>query len=137
VTDESPVWLTPAEVRAEVSALRRIRAFTNADLARAVLGDAFTQSRYQLVGKFLNTGGEFGGANQDVYAPMARYVEKCRVALGKPKSKKRVALEAETKPGRQPFLGSDPNRKYLAPASAKLFLKKYHIGRTVIGGDWY
>ena len=74
------MWLTPAEVRAEVSALKRARAFTNADLARAVLGDAFTQSRYQLVGKFLNTGGEFGGANQDVYAPMARFVEKCRGA---------------------------------------------------------
>ena len=101
VADDSPVWLTPAEVRAKVSALKRARAFTNADLARAVLGDAFTQSRYQLVGKFLNTGGEFGGANQDVYAPMARFVEKCRVALGKPKSKKQLALEAETQPGRR------------------------------------
>lgn len=126
-----PVYMTPKEVRAEISKLKSKYKMSNADLARAVWPTTAsgTSQPGAAVGNFLNKGGEFGGEDMCFYKPCARYCEAMRVHLGLPKSKKRKQLEAETLPGRQPFLGLNPNKKYLmAPG--------WTFGKDAMGRDF-
>ena len=108
------VYLTPKEVRAEISKLKTKFKMSNADLARAVWPEkAGSQTNpATAVGNFLSKVGEFGGDKMEFYKPCARWLEAMRVHLGIPKTKKRKRLDEETKPGREPFLGINPNKKY-------------------------
>jgi len=100
VLEDDRVFLTPAEVRKGLLDVRREYACTDTELSKkcgAPNGNA--------VCRFMNMGGEFGGEKQDMYFLGARFLEMLRVHLGKPKSKMRLALEKETRPDEQPFLG--------------------------------
>ena len=128
--NSSDVYLNPKEVRAEVSALKTRYKCTNAELAKAVWPEkaASTANPAAAVGRFLSQGGEFGGEEMDFYRPCALFCEKMRVFENRPKSKKRKALEEEAEEtGRAPFLGLNPNKKYLmAPGMG---FKKDELGR--------
>ena len=68
------------------------------------------------VSNFMKQGGQYGGANNDSYHDLADFVEKLRIATGKPKSRKRKLLETETRADSQPFLGVNPDKKmWIAP----------------------
>jgi len=100
VLEDDRVFLTPAEVRKGLLDVKREYACTDTELSKkcgAPNGNA--------VCRFMNMGGEFGGEKQDMYFLGARFLEMLRVHLGKPKSKMRLALEKETRPDEQPFLG--------------------------------
>jgi len=92
---------------------------------------------YQSFCIFCKAGGEFGGEGNQAYHPAADLVEKFRIAQGKAKSKKRMALEEEMKSGRggrdgQPFLGVNPDQKFLCLASSRPVKAKDELGRTVV-----
>jgi len=126
VPDSSDIYLTPQEVRKELSSLCGSYACTQADIAKAAgAPNANSMSR------FMSAGGEFGGQDQDFYSMAALYVEKMRVHLGKPKSKKRKALEQEQQPGKRPFLGVDVAQKVWCMAGAVPCKCKDDLGRTV------
>ena len=126
VLESSEIYLTPQEVRKELSNLSGTYACTQADIAKAAgAPNANAMSR------FMSAGGEFGGQDQDFYSMAARYVEKLRVQLGKPKSKKRKALEQEQQPGKRPFLGVDTSQKVWCFAGSEPCKGKDDLGRTV------
>ena len=130
--DEENVWMIPKEVRAEISALKRRYNFTNAELAKACgCADGSSQPGAR-AGRFLSATGDFGGESQDFYRPAAMFVEKMRVYENRPKSKKRKDLEAdaEEQPGKRPFLGLNPDGKYLCMAGSVMV--KDSLGRRVI-----
>lgn len=106
------VWLTPGEVRKELNIVMKNHGTTVAALARLVEKDLTAAN----VRNFLKAGGEFGGQKQVAYEPLAHLAERLRILLGKPKSKKRKALEAEVAAGLpRPKLGLDPKGEYLTP----------------------
>ena len=87
--DES-IYLTPTEVRKGLSGVQKDYACNNTQLA-ALVGAPNANA----VSRFLVSGGEFGGKEQDMYRYGADFLEKLRIRLGKPKSKKRKAIESE------------------------------------------
>merc|ERR1711879_615487 len=108
VLTDGMTWLTPGETRSEVRKI--LKQYTTSMAALARLANTPMQS-FSLFNK---AGGDFGGADNQAYHPAAQLVEKFRIVTRKPKSKKRLALEAEVASGRakrdgQPFLGIDPN----------------------------
>ncbi|XRB22312.1 hypothetical protein RI054_30g121630 [Pseudoscourfieldia marina] len=108
--DDENVYLTPKEVRAAITALGKKYKFTHQQLV-----DAFgCTCAGNAVGRFMSKSGDFGGGEMDMYRPAALFFEKLRVHEGKPKSKKRKALEEEAqgRKDKKPFLGLDPNKKY-------------------------
>lgn len=124
------VYLTPKEVRAEVSGLKARYKCTNADLAKAVwpAKASGTSQPGAAVGRFLGAGGEFGGEEMEFYRPCALFCEKVRIFENRPKTKKRKALEEEVETtGRAPFLGLNPNKKYLMCPG--MSFKKDALGR--------
>ena len=92
---------------------------------------------YQSFNNFMKATGDFGGRDNQAYAPAAALVERLRIATGKPKSKKRKALEAEVEEGvvdrrtGGPKLGLDPHGKYLTFGGAPLHMTKDNLGRNV------
>eukprot|EP01052_Picozoa_sp_SAG31_P061211 SAG31_NODE_20312_length_578_cov_0.718163_1_plen_81_part_00 len=72
--------------------------------------------------------------DMDVYMLGARFLEKLRIKTKKPKSKKRKAIEADTQPGKKPFLGVDANGSFWAPAGVRLHKTKDELGRTIVAG---
>jgi hypothetical protein len=87
---------------------------------------------YQSFNNFMKASGSHGGSENQAYRPAAKLSEKLRVKTAKAKTKKRKALEAEmdANPGRAPFLGLDPNKKYWALPGAAF--AKDAVGRTTI-----
>jgi len=123
------IYLTPQEVRKELSSLMSTYACTQGSIAKAVGAvNANAMSR------FMSAGGEFGGRDMDFYDLAALYLEKLRVKLNKPKSKKRKAIEAEVaqNPGKRPFLGVDTSQKVWCFAGAVPCKGKDELGRTVL-----
>ena len=110
--EDNFTWLTPSEVRKALQDLQLSHATTVAGLARAA------GVPYQSFNNFVKAGGAWGGKDNQAYHPAAALVEKVRIALGKPKSAKRKALEAEVAAGDVsrrtggPNLGLDPYGKY-------------------------
>ena len=90
---------------------------------------------YQSFNNFMKASGSHGGSENQAYRPAAQLSEKLRLQAGKPKSKKRKVLEAEmdSNPGRAPFLGLDPNKKYWCMPGAHF--GKDAAGRNVISYD--
>tara|TARA_B110000305_G_scaffold236194_1_gene297132 strand:- start:16 stop:1077 length:1062 start_codon:yes stop_codon:yes gene_type:complete len=116
ILTSNDVYLNPKEVRAEVSSLKARYKCSNADLAKAVWPAKASGSSQPgaAVGRFLGAGGDFGGEEMEFYRPCALFCEKVRVFENRPKTKKRKALEEEVETtGRAPFLGLNPNKKYL------------------------
>ena len=130
--DAENVWMTPKEVRAEISTLKRRYKFSNAELAIAAGCGGGSSQPGARVGRFLSATGEFGGETQDFYKPAAIFCEKMRVHENRPKSKKRKDLEADagTQPGKKPFLGLNPDNSYWCMAGS--VMAKDHLGRNVI-----
>lgn len=124
-------WLTPGETRSE---LRKIlKQYTTSVAALSRLANTPMQS-FSLFNK---AGGDFGGADNQAYHPAAQLVEKVRIVTKKPKSKKRLALEAEVANGRakrsgQPFLGVDPGGKFLCLAGERPHLARDELGRKIV-----
>ena len=91
---------------------------------------------YQSFNNFVKAGGQWGGKDNQAYHPAAALVEKVRIALGKPKSAKRKALEAEVAAGDVsrrtggPNLGLDPDGKYWMMPGARF--TKDSLGRMQI-----
>jgi len=121
------VFLTPKEVRAEISALKRKFKFNNTELGRACAHHQTVQPGAP-VSRFLASGGDFGGQKMDIYVPLVHFVEKMRVHENRPKSAKRVALELETAPFSSPFLGFDPKNPGIHFAGE--YLTKDYLGRN-------
>ena len=132
--EDENVYLNPKEVRAGITALGKKYKFTHPQLVSA----CGLSCPSNAVGRFMNKGGEFGGREMDIYRPLALLLEKVRVQEGKPKSKKRKALEAEaaSRPGKAPFLGLDPNARYLVPLGASLAMGKDALGRFQFARPW-
>jgi|Transcript_7844 hypothetical protein len=130
--DEENVFLTPKEVRAEISELKRRYKFSNGDFAVAC-GVAKGAQPGAPIGRFLAATGDFGGEQMDVYRPAAQFIEKMRVFEERPKSKKRKDLEADSegRPGKKVFLGLNPSTKYLVMAGT--YMTKDSLGRNVHG----
>lgn len=82
--DDENVYLTPAEVRKGLSDVQKDYACNNGQLAH-LLGAPNANA----VSRFMSSGGEFGGQDQDMYRYGATFLERLRLHLGKPKSKKR------------------------------------------------
>ena len=124
------MYLNPKEVRAEVSSLKARYKCSNADLAKAVWPAKASGSSQPgaAVGRFLGAGGDFGGEEMEFYRPCALFCEKVRVFENRPKTKKRKALEEEVETtGRAPFLGLNPNKKYLmCPGQSSDFTFSLH-----------
>ena len=124
-------WLTPGEVRKGLQDLVLSHDTSVAGLARAA------GVHYQSFNNFTKAGGAWGGKDNQAYHPAAALVEKVRIALGKPKSAKRKALEAEVADGivsrrtGGPNLGLDPDGKYLMLAGMRM--TKDSLGRYSIG----
>ena len=131
VTTNNIVYQTPGEVRKELRTVLQKYDASVASLARAA------DVPYQSFNNFMKATGDFGGRDNQAYQPAATLVEKLRIATGKPKSKKRTALEAEMDEGivdrrtGGPRLGLDPNKKYLVPAHTPLYMAKDHLGRNI------
>ena len=95
---------------------------------------------YQSFNNFVKAGGSHGGKDNQAYRPAAALVEKIRIALGKPKSAKRKALEAEVAAGRVdshtggPRLGADPDGKYLVMRGS--YLAKDSLGRYYVAAPF-
>lgn len=125
--EDSTVYLTPIEVRKGLQQVQKTYACNNKQLA-----DALGAPNSNAVSRFMSAGGEFGGRDQDMYSLGAHFLEKLRVHQGKPKSKKRRALEADTPAGKKPFLGVDSTQKFWAHKDDVLVKKKDALGRTVV-----
>lgn len=67
-----------------------------------------------------------------MYSLGATFLEKLRMHQGKPKSKKRRAIEADTPAGKKPFLGVDSTQKFRAYKDDVLVKKKDALGRTIV-----
>ena len=129
--EDDHTWLLPGEVRKALQDLQLSHDTSVAGLAWAA------GVPYQSFNNFVKAGGSHGGKDNQAYRPAAALVEKVRIALGKPKSAKRKALEAEVAAGRVdlrtgggPRLGADPDGKfYCLPGShlAKDALGRYYI----------
>lgn len=127
--ESTDVYLTPKETRKELTSLCSSYACTQASIAKACgAPNANAMSR------FMSAGGEFGGRDQDFYELAAIYLEKLRVKLGKPKSKKRKALETEAAdhPGKRPFLGVDLSQKVWCIGGSVPCKSKDDLGRTTL-----
>lgn len=125
VKTDGKTYFTPRETRRELLRLKRCYKVTQADFAKLV--------RASSIGKFMNSGGEFGGNESESYHGLAQICEKVRIATGRVKSKKRLALEQESgKKRRQPFLGVDPNRRMWMSSDEVAYAAKDKLGRTVI-----
>ena len=128
--EDNFTWLTPSEVRKALQDLQLSHATTVAGLARAA------GVPYQSFNNFVKAGGAWGGKDNQAYHPAAALVEKVRIALGKPKSAKRKALEAEVAAGDVsrrtggPNLGLDPDGKYYTMPGAHF--SKDSLGRLYI-----
>ena len=129
--EDGHTWLTPGEVRKGLQDLMISHDTSVAGLARAA-GVA-----YQSFNNFVKAGGAWGGKDNQSYHSAAALVEKVRIALGKPKSSKRKALEAEVANGvvswrtGGPKLGLDPNGKYYARPGMRMV--KDSLGRYSLG----
>lgn len=131
VSTDGKTYLTPGETRREIQELTKKFKCSAAELARIADISA------QMVSKFINAGGPWGGKDMLVYRPLANLMEKFRIATNKAKSKKRKALEAEMAEGRmqrngQPFLGVDPNAKFLCLGNERPILARDELGRKVV-----
>mmetsp|Transcript_25424 Transcript_25424/g.73338 ORF Transcript_25424/g.73338 Transcript_25424/m.73338 type:complete len:305 (-) Transcript_25424:237-1151(-) len=131
VTTDGLTYLTPGETRRELSKLLKGHEMSLAALAR--LAGVPAQSLTQ----FCKAGGDFGAAGNRAYRPAAELVEKVRVALKMPKSKKRLGLEAEVAAGRvepdgQPFLGVNPKERCFCLAGDRPVLVRDALGRRVV-----
>ena len=124
VNIDERVFLNPKEVRAEISAIKRRYKCNNASIGRAV-GEMNSQPG-AAVSRFLDKGGDFGGGQMEIYRPLAHFCEKFRVYENKPKSAKRIMLEAEAGDG-SPYLGHDTSRPTIFFPGA--FLAKDNLGR--------
>ena len=120
------VFETPGEVRKSLRAALSTYKTSVAELAR------LAGVPYQSFNNFMKASGSHGGSENQAYRPAAKLSEKLRVKTAKAKTKKRKALEAEmdANPGRAPFLGLDPNKKYWALPGAAF--AKDAVGRTTI-----
>lgn len=130
VLEDSTVYLTPIEVRKGIQQVQKDYACNNTQLAQLV-----GAPNANAVSRFLSAGGEFGGSEQDMYSLGANFLEKLRVHLGKPKSKKRRMIEADTPAGKKPFLGVDSTQKFWVHSSEVLVKKKDELGRTVVAAQ--
>lgn len=123
-------WLTPSEVRKALQDLQMSHSTSVAGLARAA------GVPYQSFNNFVKAGGAWGGKDNQSYHPAAALVEKVRIALGKPKSTKRKALEAEVAAGDVcrrtggPRLGLDPDGRFWCMPGARFV--KDSLGRLTI-----
>mmetsp|Transcript_110791 Transcript_110791/g.203100 ORF Transcript_110791/g.203100 Transcript_110791/m.203100 type:complete len:312 (-) Transcript_110791:83-1018(-) len=131
ITTDGLTYLTPGETRQELSKMLKQYKTSLAALAR------FAGVPYQSFCLFYKAGGEFGGVDNQAYRPAADLIEKVRVACKKPKSKKRLGLEAEVAAGRvkrdgQPFLGSNPDGKFLCLPGERPFMARDALGRKVV-----
>lgn len=123
-------WLTPSEVRKALQDLQMSHSTSVAGLARAA------GVPYQSFNNFVKAGGAWGGRDNQSYHPAAALVEKVRIALGKPKSAKRKALEAEVAAGDVsyrtggPNLGLDPDGRFYCMPGARFV--KDSLGRMTI-----
>jgi hypothetical protein len=143
---DGETWLTPGEVRKEISDLNRRYKFSSVELARAAECATGVQPGAP-VNRFLAKGGEFGGDQMDCYDPLARFCEKMRIFEKRPKSNKRQALEIDharrqeqlkstpffallPPSATKPFLGLDGTKKHLMPSG--MGFAKDSLGRLVI-----
>jgi hypothetical protein len=123
-------FLTPGETRKALREALKKHGESVAILTR------LAAVPYQSFNNFMKASGEFGGNENQAYHPAATLAEKLRIATGKPKTKKRKALEAEMEVGAGnprtggPNLGLDPNGKYLVLPGAGL--AKDSLGRYTI-----
>ena len=122
---DTRLFLTPKEIRAEISAIKRRYKCNNASIGRAA-GESGSQPG-AAVSRFCDKGGDFGGSAMDVYAPLAHLCEKLRVYENRPKSAKRMMLEAEAGENGRVFLGHDTSRPTIFCPGA--YLEKDHVGR--------
>lgn len=125
-------YLTPQETRQEIQKLFKEYKSSAPELARLAGGVSA-----QMVGKFIRATGPWGGKDMHVYEPLAHLMEKFRIATKKPKSKKRKGIDAEIAAGRvnrngQPFLGVDPNAKFLCFGGERPVRSRDDLGRTVV-----
>lgn len=118
-------WQTPEEVRKELNKILSAYQTSVPKLAEVM------SAPYQSLSKFLKQVGVFGGKDNAAYHPAALFVEKLRIALGKPKSKKRLGLEEEVVAMGldEPFLGQDPKARVLCFGNERPHLVKDHLGR--------
>jgi hypothetical protein len=128
--DDYTIFLTPIEVRKGLQQVQKDFACNDTQLARVV-----GAPNANAVSRFLCAGGEFGGQEQDMYRLGATFLEKLRVHLNKPKSKKRRAIEADTPAGKRPFLGVDSTQKFWAHKDDVLVKKKDALGRTIVASQ--
>eukprot|EP00929_Paragymnodinium_shiwhaense_P029859 TRINITY_DN17036_c1_g1_i7.p2 TRINITY_DN17036_c1_g1~~TRINITY_DN17036_c1_g1_i7.p2 ORF type:complete len:202 (+),score=40.67 TRINITY_DN17036_c1_g1_i7:177-782(+) len=132
VVTDGLTWLTPGEVRKEMAKLTKDFKTSIAALAR------LAGCNNQTFGIFSGAKGDWGGSKSDAYRSAADLVEKVRIALKKPKGRKRVALEAEHADavacGRrgQPFLGHDPSTRFICFAHDHPYLARDELGRKVV-----
>lgn len=123
VKTDGKTYLTPAETRRELLRLMRNYKVTQANFAKMVRTSSIT--------KFMESGGEFGGGESESYDGLAAICEKVRIATGKPKSKKRLALEHEVgRTKKQPFLGVNTQQKMWL--SADCYAAKDGLGRAIV-----
>lgn len=131
VSTDALTWLTPGETRSELRKILKQYGTSMAALAR------LANTPMQSFVLFSKAGGDFGGADNQAYHPAAQLVEKFRIVTKKPKSKKRLALEAEVASGRakrdgQPFLGVDPSGKFLCLGGERPFMARDELGRKIV-----
>ena len=127
VLEDFQVFLTPIEVRKEIQRVLATYKCSQSDIAKAA-----GAPNGGAVSRFMAKGGEFGGKDMDFYEAGAEFLEKLRIKENKPKSKKRKAIEAETRPGKKPFLGHDPNQKVWCFADETPQHTRDALGRLVI-----
>ncbi len=144
-------WLTPSEARAmpcKTCSARTAQASHGWQVRKALQDVQLSHSTsvaglaraagvpYQSFNNFVKAGGAWGGKDNQAYHPAAALVERVRIALGKPKSAKRKALEAEVASGEVsrrtggPNLGLDPDGKFYTFPGARF--AKDSLGRMYI-----
>ena len=132
IPTDGRVYQTPGEVR---KALRRTLCMYSASVS--VLA-RLAGEPYQGFNNFMKArGGDFDGENLRAYKPAAYLAERIRIVEKKPKTKKRKALEAETRAGSEPFLGVNPKKVWLATPEENLRLVKDSLGRYSLEWDEY
>lgn len=121
---DGKTWLTPEEVRKET-----IEVFETYDATQGAVAEMINENPC-MMGRFLKDKGEFGGSRKGCYHGLAQFLEKLRLATGTPKSRKRLAIEAEDQ--EEPFLGDDETKGYYADPGTSLFFARDEIGRQVV-----
>lgn len=135
VADDEYTWQTPGEVRKSLQDVLNSHSTSVAALAREA------NVPYQSFNNFMKAGGVWGGKDNQAYTKAATLVERLRIALGRPKSAKRKALEDEVSRGivsrrtGGPNLGLDPDGKYFCTSGS--YMAKDSLGRYKLVSPGY